>query len=541
MGQGLKLGHKLMAIVSVGILGFVLNVSYYFSVSNANQISLNQIENIYYPILEHTDKAVIMLENLKQKFTDASGMGEAAYLDEAKQLNKEIEEHETAIALLLRQGNSKKDQSDPEFIQSYRRYYNQAYSLTESMLNETVDFSTLGEKVEQMNLSYSQTHEGLISFGKIYHDKFTKELKATTESTQSALVVSIVVGVATSVFLLITGIAISKSIVSNVDRINQSLVEMASGKGDLTKRLQVKGSDEIAELSIVFNAFVEKLQSILKDITESTQQLTSAAEEMQAMSGSSQEGITQQYQETQVVSVEMNRLGDTVRNISNSTEKASQIMQEARSHSDTGRQVLQKTVSSINSLADSVEQSYTTIENLKQDSNSIGTVLDVIKSIADQTNLLALNAAIEAARAGESGRGFAVVADEVRSLAAKTQESTQEIELIIDRFQHSTSNAATVMEKGRDQASDTVEHAVKAELSLTNIGQAFEEIKQVNTEIFDVVKEQVSVAQVVDNNLSNINQLGNQTAEGVGQTHKASSYVAELSGKLNALVAQFKV
>ncbi|MDQ7048014.1 MAG: methyl-accepting chemotaxis protein [Enterobacterales bacterium] len=447
MKKGIKLGHKLMAIVSVGILGFVLNVGYYYSVSNANQESLNAIENIYYPILEHTDKAIILLENLKQKFTDAAGLGETSYLDAAQEIDQQIELQESQILNLLKTNPNNVENQLPVFLKSYKQYFKLAFALTESMIDETVDFSTIGQKIEAINKSYDQTHDSLASFSKSYHQLFTEKLIATTESTQSALVVSLIVGVATSLFLLFTGLAISRAIVSNVDRINQSLVEMATGRGDLTKRLVVKGSDEIADLSIAFNAFVEKLQSILQDITQSTHQLTTAAEEMQDMSGISQQGITQQHEETQVVSIEMNRLGETVSNISSATEKASAIMQQARGHSDNGRMVLQKTVSSINSLAESVEQSYDTIENLKQDSNSIGTVLDVIKSIADQTNLLALNAAIEAARAGEMGRGFAVVADEVRSLAAKTQESTQEIEQIIDRFQTSTSNAAEVMEK----------------------------------------------------------------------------------------------
>jgi methyl-accepting chemotaxis protein len=206
-----------------------------------------------------------------------------------------------------------------------------------------------------------------------------------------------------------------------------------------------------------------------------------------------------------------------------------------------GRGVVESTMKSIEGLSAEINSAASVIGELEKESENIGSVLDVIKGIAEQTNLLALNAAIEAARAGEQGRGFAVVADEVRNLASKTQQSTQEIETMIDRLQSGTGSAVQVMMDSQSRAEDSVNQAANAGISLEAITNAVSQIKDMNTHIAVAAEEQSSVAEEINRNIVNINDISIRTADGAGQTSVASAELARLAANLQSLVGQFKV
>jgi methyl-accepting chemotaxis protein len=197
-------------------------------------------------------------------------------------------------------------------------------------------------------------------------------------------------------------------------------------------------------------------------------------------------------------------------------------------------------MSDIEGLAQAVEQAGGVIHKLEADSENIGTVLDVIRGIAEQTNLLALNAAIEAARAGEQGRGFAVVADEVRNLASRTQQSTQEIQGMIEQLQSGARDAVQVMDTGREQAQTSVEQAARAGASLEAITQAVASIREMNHHMAESARQQGQVAEEINQNLTNITQVAEQTTEGAGQLGQASDQLAGLATELQSLVGHFK-
>ncbi|WP_272902041.1 methyl-accepting chemotaxis protein [Candidatus Reidiella endopervernicosa] len=231
----------------------------------------------------------------------------------------------------------------------------------------------------------------------------------------------------------------------------------------------------------------------------------------------------------------------TVQEVSNNAEHASQSAEEGNSEANNGSTVVQKTISAINELAGDVQSSADVIEKLKGNSENIGTVLDVIKGIAEQTNLLALNAAIEAARAGEQGRGFAVVADEVRTLAQRTQESTKEIEALVDALQGGAQQAVDVMELSRDKAQNTVSQAQHAGESLTAITTAVSNILNMNTQIASAAEEQSATTEEINRNINNIQNISEQTAQGAEQTAAASNELSQLGESLRSQVSQFKV
>ncbi|WP_289282173.1 methyl-accepting chemotaxis protein, partial [Methylophaga sp. UBA5088] len=231
----------------------------------------------------------------------------------------------------------------------------------------------------------------------------------------------------------------------------------------------------------------------------------------------------------------------TVQEVANSAEKASAAAIKGDKDSESGRQVVEEIVASINNLADEINSSTSVIRTLKSDSENIGTVLDVIKNIAEQTNLLALNAAIEAARAGDQGRGFAVVADEVRSLAQKTQDSTKEIEDLILTLQQGSDNAVSSMELNKTSIEGLVAKAVNATNSLNEITNSVSSITEMNTLIATAAEQQSHVVNEINNNVLNIQQVSENTAEGSEQVSQASQEIAQLSERLTNMVRQFKV
>ncbi|NOZ36635.1 MAG: methyl-accepting chemotaxis protein [Gammaproteobacteria bacterium] len=333
---------------------------------------------------------------------------------------------------------------------------------------------------------------------------------------------------------------ISKGISNPIKRTVDAMNDIAGGEGDLTMRLDESGRDEIAMLAMAFNKFSEKVRKTVAQVAGSTSRLTSAAEELDTITRETTAGVLQQQSETEQVATAMNEMTATVQEVARHASEAVNLAQSANQESVNGKNIVAETTSVINKLASEIERSATVINELESDSENIGSVLDVIKGIAEQTNLLALNAAIEAARAGDQGRGFAVVADEVRTLASRTQQSTEEIQNMIERLQRNSRQAVEVMQASRDCAGTSVDKANEASTSLMTITQAVTNISDMNVQIATAAEEQSSVAEEINRNISNINDVVQQTANGTGKISEASSELSQLSQDLQQLVSQFK-
>jgi len=316
--------------------------------------------------------------------------------------------------------------------------------------------------------------------------------------------------------------------------------EIAEGGGDLTCALKINSRDEIGHLCAAFNRFLGKIRDIVTQVGEATEQVAGAAEQMRRIGIEASGGVERQQRETEQVATAMNEMTATAHDMAQNAVVAADAAKEADGQAYAGRQVVETTVESIDQLARNVEQAAETIHQLEDDSDQIGTVLDVIRGVAEQTNLLALNAAIEAARAGEQGRGFAVVADEVRTLAQRTQQSTGEIQEMIERLQKGAQDAVAEMTKGRVQANETVEQAGKAGEALAEITRAIDSINEMNSHIAQASSQQGEVAEEINRNISSITQVGEQTAEHTRQLASASSDLAQLAEKLQGLVGRFK-
>lgn len=372
-------------------------------------------------------------------------------------------------------------------------------------------------------------------------DNITKRSVTNVQNVQSSSLLSLI---AMAVVSLVLGIFISKVIISNIvipiKGVMSVLTTMAQDN-DLTKRMNFASKDEVGAMGSAFNSFVEKLQKLVMGISDASEQLSTAAEETSVVSRSTNQNIAQQKNETTHVASAITQMTATVQEVANSAEKASEAAMKGDKDSESGRKVVEEIVASINHLASEINASTSVIRTLKSDSENIGTVLDVIKNIAEQTNLLALNAAIEAARAGDQGRGFAVVADEVRSLAHKTQDSTKEIEDMILTLQQGSDNAVSSMELNKTSIESLVAKAVNATNSLNEITHSVSSITEMNTLIATAAEQQSHVVNEINNNVLNIQQVSENTAEGSEQVSQASQEIAELSERLTNMVRQFKV
>jgi methyl-accepting chemotaxis protein len=363
------------------------------------------------------------------------------------------------------------------------------------------------------------------------------EIAALKRSAYTAIFFAMGVGLLVGIItFLVAARTIARPVAVAADRLH----EISQGDGDLNVALEVKGNDEVAQLATGFNHFVQKIRDTIKRTSDSTVRLSSSAHELSAVTEETDRVMQQQQNETDQVATAMNEMAATVQEVARNAARAAEAASEAQRSGQDGRQVVEQAVKSIRGLATEVDRAAQAMQRLENDSQSIGAILDVIRGIAEQTNLLALNAAIEAARAGEQGRGFAVVADEVRVLARRTQQSTQEIQNMIERLQGGAREAATVMEQGRKQADVSVRQAGEAGDALRKIADAISVINDMNTHIASAAEEQASVAEEMNRNLSNISHLSEQTSAGSRQTAAASDELARLAAELQGLMGQFR-
>lgn len=319
-----------------------------------------------------------------------------------------------------------------------------------------------------------------------------------------------------------------------------SVAERIAG-GDLTGDFLVEGKDEPARLLTSLKAMQANLRSTIQGIADSSNQLASAAEELNAVTEDSTRGLHQQNHEIEQAAAAVNEMTAAVDEVARNAVATSEASQDSNDTAQRGRKQVLQTVESINLLASDVTNTAGEVEHLAGQVRDISKVLEVIRSIAEQTNLLALNAAIEAARAGDAGRGFAVVADEVRALAHRTQQSTGEIEQMIGSVHQGTDKAVHAMQSSNERARTTLEMARAAGEALDGITSAISQISERNLVIASASEEQAQVAREVDRNLVNIRDLSLQSSAGANQTSAASQELARLAIDLNGLVARFQV
>ncbi|MBK3867555.1 HAMP domain-containing protein [Pseudomonas stutzeri] len=425
----------------------------------------------------------------------------------------------------------------------YERYLS-ARQRFESVLREIQQLESSGQLEEAIVRTSEQFTDVSSTMSQVLRDLVTYNNEQAELSAQEADKLSsnariwmIATIIAAGLLTWLLAWLFTRSIVQPLSQAVEVAESVASG--DLRRPIEIEGKDEPARLLMALKTMQGSLRETVQRIADSSNQLASAAEELNVVTEDSTRGLHQQNDEIEQAATAVNEMTTAVDEVASNAVATSEASRESDATTQRGRQQVIQTVDSISMLASDVTSTATEVERLAIQIRDISKVLDVIRSIAEQTNLLALNAAIEAARAGDAGRGFAVVADEVRALAHRTQQSTQEIEQMIGAVHQGSEKAVQAMQTSNQRARSTLELAQAAGDALDDIARAISQISERNLVIASASEEQAQVAREVDRNLVNIRDLSMQSAAGANQTSAASQELARLAVELNGLVERF--
>jgi methyl-accepting chemotaxis protein len=468
----------------------------------------------------------------------------AAFHALSKLVHMEMNEARKKVEVYLNDSNGEADQSFKVFRNALNKIFSEHAGFvkhTEAVLElinlgDISKAELLNKKVNEEENELNEELAALLS--QVAHFTESAGSKAVAHENLAIKVMS-----AIAIFSLLLGgllsWLVSRNIVSRLREACNNIETMSTG--DLTQKIEVDGRDEIGVLKGGMALMQKGLLDMISQISVTTSQLATTAEEVSVVMQQTSENIQTQHSETEQISIAMGEMSVAVREVAENVSGTSVAANGANSETDSGRKTVGDMVDGINSLSKQIETTADVIGDLEKDSGNINGMLDVIKGIAEQTNLLALNAAIEAARAGEQGRGFAVVADEVRTLASRTQTSTKEINQIIEKLQQGSRRAAEAMNTSQEQAQAVVARAKLADSSLATIANSVVKIDEMSTAIATAAEQQNTVAENLNSNIKNINDMALANSTSVQETTKAGNDLSRLAQELQTRVEQFKV
>ena len=376
-------------------------------------------------------------------------------------------------------------------------------------------------------------------------DKYTTQLiNKTKQDVEDHILYIDTISYGAAFIILVAALAAavwtSRDILNSINKLKETMINIEHKK-DLSIAISTDGNDELAEMAGVFNKMIGSFRNLIVQVNQSVETVNVATQNLSENIHAANEGVDSQIQQTDLVATAVTEMVATVDEIASNTHEAANKAETTHQNAEKGKSGVESTITQIDQLSNTLLESENIVQELAKDSDTIGSVLDVIRGIAEQTNLLALNAAIEAARAGEQGRGFAVVADEVRTLASRTQDSTQEIESIISSLQSRTKDIVSHMAACRTQGQESADQASSAGEMLEEITQDVSTIMEMNTAIAAAIQEQSTVASEVNQHVVMIRDVAESSGEAAIQNGQMSEELSQQADVLNNEVNQFKV
>ena len=540
MLKNLSLTLKLALLPAVALLGLLLYVGYNSQQLSHNDSRLVELETHSYPTLEKADAVIFQFSRIPGLLNSAVAAGEESTLTEAREVLQTIAAKQQELQGLLSNQRERSDELDAWRI-AVQRYAENALSASSQLVKGTASFDTLRPNLDRMASDLAQAQKLGSEFRAHAYEDFQSSLAQTRKDNATTTRVGIILSLLLVALVALGSWLVISSIMRNVHGVIDSLQAIARGDGDLTRRVSVDANDEIGAMIELFNGFLDKLQGTIRQIVEAASPLGQMSQELYRLTQGSEENASSQQGHTDSISRDIQTMTSSIQEVAHRSRQASDEAGAAAKQADAARQSIGSLSSSISDLGSSVMGAVEAMQQLEEETQQVGSVLTVIRSIAEQTNLLALNAAIEAARAGEQGRGFAVVADEVRNLAQKTAASTAEIQQIIQRLQNSANGVLNVMTVNGEKAQGSIERSVQATQMLDVIAQAVGQINELNAGIAQFTQEQIGLSSSIQQETAVLQGDAQATAHGAQATARLGEQLVSTGDHLRAATAQFRV
>jgi methyl-accepting chemotaxis protein len=540
MLKNLSLTLKFSLLPALALIGLVLFVIYTSVQLANNDERLVALETHSFPTLEKADAVIFQFSRLPGLFNNAVAAGEEEILGEAEQVIRDIERKQQELNALTRDNPAIKQELDA-WKMAIGNYANNAISASQQLIKGTASFEDLAPSLGRMATDLGTAEK----LGTAFRTHAYEDFRATLAQTRTDNATTTRVGFALSIILIgivaLSSFMVIRGIMANIRGVIASLQGIAKGDGDLTRRVHVESNDEIGEMIQLFNGFLDKLQGTIRQIIDSVSPLGDMSKELYQLTLGAEENARSQQGHTDSIGRDIQHMTSSIQEVAQRSQQASSEAGAAARQANQARDNIVGLSTSISDLGNSVMGAVRAMEQLEEETQQVGSVLTVIRSIAEQTNLLALNAAIEAARAGEQGRGFAVVADEVRNLAQKTAASTAEIQNIIQRLQSSANGVLTVMTENGSKAQSSIERSSLANQTLETIASAVNHINELNAGIAQLTHEQIGLSNSIQKDTQVLQQDAQATANGAESTARLGEQLVSTGDHLRAATAQFRV
>jgi methyl-accepting chemotaxis protein len=537
----MKIKTKILAILAVLGGGYLLLLAVVQISATATHSRMLEISSSLFPAALQIQEAETSFERMKKHYGDAVVLQDAAALKgagaDAEATGAALEKVKTLLA-----SSPELSKQAGDLLTQFSSLRSRDHDTYAAILTATGGPSDeLMGQVGALGKDNKALSDAMIPFDKAISANFQKQLDVVDAYSVRSQITGLVMLLFVVVICAVAWWIIQTQVVQPLSSLALHLQDIAEGEGDLTRRIEVNGRNEIDEVGIWFNVFIGRIEDIVRQVGEHATTLGQAATELAAAARETARQAEQQQEQAGRIAATMGQMSSAVQEISHTTQSAAVDARKAEESAQAGGLTVQSTVSTIGQLLKANQETSAKIEELGRSSDAIGKIVNVINEIAGQTNLLALNASIEAARAGEHGRGFAVVAGEVRRLAERTSVATKEIDETVRAIQQGTGEAVEAMRSSMSHVQSGVTSANSAGEALTSIILGSESVQKMVTQIAAAATEQSYSTQSVTANVSEIASIIERTASSSQQSVEACQQLAVLANQLSSLVGSFKV